>query len=448
MSKKTLEKTDNSIGLEFEVKKNTPNANRIGFSNTIFTVGEKVYVLSDTERKDLMEQLNKVNEYKSRIEELEAIDTEDLKGQLQEKDAIISNLNARIDLLEKEANDDSEIAELKKQVQDKEETITSLKNDNVDLQDQLKAKDESIADINNNVNELNSKIKEQDETISDLKQMNDNLAKENDELKNKAEGLVDPSEVEELQSEVDELKEQLEGTEGQLKYWKNAYESLIDSSDSLSAQNESLIKDNEQLKDANNKINETNKLLNENLMGINDNYKETTRELQSVFDDKELELKETIKKQQIHIDELTKKVESLVGLRDHIPPKEHYEALEELRHKIKDVERELDKAKAEVDMRLATQKSEIEIKHTEEKAQMLLAYNQELNNHKLKYNELAKDYNHLLGDASSLSRANILFSGRHKTIVKGKEPVALEEIEVEEPTETIEYVPKDTIKLI
>ena len=70
-------------------------------------------------------------------------------------------------------------------------------------------------------------------------------------------------------------------------------------------------------------------------------------------------------------------------------------------------------------------------------------------NNKLKYNELAKDYNHLLGDASSLSRTSVLFSGRHKTIVKDKEPVELEEIEVEkEPTETIEYVPKDKITLV
>jgi len=48
-----------------------------------------------------------------------------------------------------------------------------------------------------------------------------------------------------------------------------------------------------------------------------------------------------------------------------------------------------------------------------------------------------------------LSRTSVLFSGRHKTIVKDKEPVELEEIEVEkEPTETIEYVPKDKITLV
>lgn len=68
---------------------------------------------------------------------------------------------------------------------------------------------------------------------------------------------------------------------------------------------------------------------------------------------------------------------------------------------------------------------------------------------KLKFNELAKDYNHLLGDANSLSRINTFFNGKHKLIVKDKEPVELEEIEVEkEPTETIEYVPKDEVTLI
>lgn len=68
---------------------------------------------------------------------------------------------------------------------------------------------------------------------------------------------------------------------------------------------------------------------------------------------------------------------------------------------------------------------------------------------KLRFNELAKDYNHLLGDANSLSRINTFFNGKHKLIVKDKEPVELEEIEVEkEPTETIEYVPKDEVTLI
>lgn len=68
MDENTLEKKDYSIGQEFEVKKNTANANRIGFSNTIFGVGEKVYVISANERDSLIQQLNQRDEYKARIE--------------------------------------------------------------------------------------------------------------------------------------------------------------------------------------------------------------------------------------------------------------------------------------------------------------------------------------------------------------------------------------------
>lgn len=366
MDEKTLEKTDHAIGQEFEVKKNTANANRIGFSNTVFGVGEKVYVLSEKEHEDVIQQLNQVDEYKARIKELEAdINDEDLKGELQEKDAMIANLKARVDNLGKEL----EGAKAQPKVYDKDE--------------------------------------------------------------------------------MEELKEELKTANGQAEYWENAFKNTIESSDDLAARNEELIKENDQLKDANNKINETNKLLNDNIIALNASFKETKAELQSTFELKEKDYRETIEKQQKHIDELTEKVQSLSILKDYISPKEHYEALEELKDKIKEVELELDKAKAEVDVKLKTQKSEIDVKHTEEKAQMLLAYTQELNAHKLKYNELAKDYNHLLGDASSLSRTSVLFSGRHKAIVKDKEPAELVEIEVEkEPTETIEYVPKDHVTLI
>ena len=46
---------------------------------------------------------------------------------------------------------------------------------------------------------------------------------------------------------------------------------------------------------------------------------------------KEKDLRETIEKQQTHIDELTEKVQSLSILKDYISPKEHFEALEELK---------------------------------------------------------------------------------------------------------------------
>ena len=173
------------------------------------------------------------------------------------------------------------------------------------------------------------------------------------------------------------------------------------------------------------------------------------KKMQLKFDIRENELKETIQNQQKHIDELTKKVESFSSLKEYIPPKEHYQALEELKDKIQEIETELNKANAEIEMKLATQKSDLEIKYTEEKAQMLVAYNQELDHYKMHYNELAMDYNNLLNDTKSLSRINTLFNGRHKAIVKDKIPVELEVIELDkEETETIEYVPKEEVKLI
>lgn len=332
MVEKKLKKSDERFGLEFEVNKNTKNANRIGFSNTLFDVGEKVYVLSEEQHYDIIKQIDQVDEYKERIAELE----------------------------------------------------TEIANGSTD-------------------NNLEKEIQEKDQMINTLKDRVDSLGKELES--NKSEVKVHDKD------EMEELKEQLESSRSQEAYWKNAYENLIDTSDDLSAQNESLIKENEKLRNDNNNINETNKLINTNMMGINDNYKETKEELQSNFEDKENELKETIEKQQSHIDELNDKLQALSSLKEYIPPKEHYEALEGLKDKIKEVETELNKANAEINLKLSNQKSELEIKHTEEKAQMLIAYNQELNQNKLKYNELAKDYNHLLGDANSLSRINTFFKG-------------------------------------
>jgi len=386
MGEKTLEKNDNGIGRQFEVKKNTGNSNRITFSSKFFGVGDNVYILTEGERFDVMRDLDQVDEYKARIKELESV--------------IAAGSN----------NTNTE--DLEKQIEEKDKTITELTNEN----------------------------SEKDNTIKELVTRVDSLAKE----------LESSSDVKvESVDDIESLKEELKTKEGEVEYWKNAFENLMGDSDDLAARNEELIKDNEQLKTANIHINETNKLLNDNIIGINNNYKETKDELQSSFDNKEKELKETIQKQQAHIDELTEKVESLSMLKDYIPPKEHYEEIDNLKDKVNDAKLELDKLSAEVDMKLSKQKSEMEVKHTEEKAQMLIAYTQEVNANKLKYNELAKDYNHLLGDASSLSRTSVLFSGRHKTIVKDKEPVELEEIEVEkEPTETIEYVPKDKITLV
>ena len=374
MSKEKLEKSDDRFGHECEVKKNTKYSNRVGFSNSVFDIGETVYVISKAQRDELIEQL----------ENNDSIANEDFESQIKEKEESISKLNDQIASLQ------SELASSKSQI--KKQLATSK-----------------------------SQIKEKDDCISKLKERIDSLSVE----------------LEEPVVEADD--------ENQTSYWKNAYEEMIKSSDELATRNEELVKENERLKTTNDNINETNKLLNDNMLGMNDNYQESQKELQSVYEGKQKELNKTIEKQQTHIDDLTKKVESLAILKEYIPPKKHYEELSSLKDKIKEVELELDKATSKVDAELSSQKSELQIAHTEEKAQMLLAYNQELNNYKLKFNELAKDYNHLLEDVNSLSRANTLFSGKHKAIVKDKEPVDLEEIDVEKPTKTIEYVPKDEV---
>ena len=356
----TKQKTDNGIGIEFEVKKNTKNANRIGFSNSLFAVGEKVYIISEQERFDLMKRL--------------------------------------------ERSPDTTGDDFQKQLQDKDDLIENLKNDN----------------------------SKKDDLIKDLTARIDILGKEVEELPES--------------KEIELLKEELATSQAEEQYWKNAHDSLVESSDDLSARNDELLKDNNRLKNSNHNINETNKLLNENIIAINNNYSKTNEELQSRFDNNEKELKQTINNQQTHIDELNKKVESLSALKEYIPPKDHYDEVNDLKDKISNVQGELDKLNAEVEVKLTEQKSEMEIAHTEEKAQILLAYNNELNNHKLKYNELAHEYNHLLSDANSLSRSNTLFNGRHKAIVKDKEPVELEEVEVEKlPTDIVEYVPKDQL---
>lgn len=270
-----------------------------------------------------------------------------------------------------------------------------------------KQQDDLIKQLNE-LNRYKSKIKELEQSIakeSNIK-TNENLEKDIiiESLKTEINELrkqvsIHDRSIDKLQQEIKDkdeniasLKKELNYNEIHLKYLKNSYE---------------------------------------NLMELNSNYKET------------------IEKQQSSIYELSKKIESLFRLKDYISPKQHYDEVGTLKDKIKDAETENNKVKAEVERKLATQKSDLEIAYTNEKAQMLVAYNQELNHHKMKYNELAMDYNQLLSDANSLSRINTLFNGRHKSIVKDKTPVELTDVEIEkEETDTIEYVPKEEVKLI
>ena len=68
MLEKKQEVFNGSFGKSFEVKKNTKNANRIGFSNTVFKVGETVFVLSEKEHNNL---IKKLEDYNIKIKKLE-----------------------------------------------------------------------------------------------------------------------------------------------------------------------------------------------------------------------------------------------------------------------------------------------------------------------------------------------------------------------------------------
>ena len=302
--------------------------------------------------------------------------------------------------------------------QDMEQTI-----DNAELingyEKELQSKDKIIGDLTTSNNE-------KDKTIAEYKARIDALGKEADELKSKLDNTIDASELEDLKTK--------------LKYWQEAYGTLSDEHLGTVDENESLRKSNED-------INKTNKLLNANITSLNTTFDETKEQLTSDFEKQEKELKETIKNNQSHIDELTEKYESLLPLKEYIPQKQYYQELNALKSKLSDAENELNKTNAEIETKLATQKSDLEIQHTKEKAQLLVAYNKDIDQQKLKYNELAKDYNHLLNDACSLSRINTFLNGKHNDIVKDKTPVELEVIASEQlpPSDenVVEFVPKN-----
>ena len=164
----------------------------------------------------------------------------------------------------------------------------------------------------------------------------------------------------------------------------------------------------------------------------------------SAIGNNEKELKETIKKQQTHIDELTQKYQSLLPSKENIPQKEHYMEIDALKDKIRTLEKDIKTKDAEIETKLEKKKSDLLIENTNEKAQMLVAYNQELNKIKMQYNNLAKDYNNLLNGVESLTRINTLMNGKHNEIKKDKEQVPMLEITSEPSNKTVlEYVPKD-----
>jgi len=403
MQEQKIETSDATIGIECKVEKHNNSQNRIRFKSSFANIGDMIVALTLSEHSNYLQQIQQVDEYTEKINQLQQeIDSNDIKAMQKQ------------------------LAVYEKQV------------------DKLSKSNNSYKQWNS---EFKTTIEDLEQTIAELKEMNDKLAKEKDNLETQLDNSIDASEIEDLQETIATLKDKLNGAENNAKYWQNSYNGMIDSSDELANRNESLIAENEKLRNDYNAINETNKLLNENLIASNNTFNETKQELQLDFQNKENELKETIKNQQSHIDELTEKYQSLLVLKEHIPAKTHYDEILGLQQKIKDKENEIAKLNGDIEVKLATQKNELNSEHSNEKAQMLVAYNKELDNLKLQYNNLANDYNNLISDLYTITKWNAIFDSRHEKIRNNKEPIQLLEIPSEQlppaDEKVIEFIPKD-----
>lgn len=395
-----LETFDATIGIKLEVKNNDKNRyNKVYFDKKIFSIGETVYLLSEQEHQLLTTHQNNDIQY--------------WKNKLANKDNEIESLNTKV-------------SELKQSLEQSNEDNESINTYKQELQSKYKIIDNLTTSRNDYKTKYEDLQKTTTATINQLKARIDELGKQLD-------NSVDVSELEDLQQDLSNAKKDAEN-------WKDNYATL-------SNENLGLLDENETLKKEYNAINETNKLLNDNILGLTASFESTKEQLTLDNEKQEKELKETIENKQLHIDELTDKYQSLLPLQSNILQKEHYDELTLLNDKLHEVQQELNKTNADIESKLATQKSELEIQHTNEKARLLVAYNKDIDQQKMKYNELAKDYNHLLNDASSLSRINTLLNGKHKDIVKDKTPVELEVIVSEQlpPSDenVLTYVPKE-----
>ena len=366
-----------------------------------FNKNDYVYVLTPPEYSQLIDQQNNVTE------------SDDANN-----DAEINSLNQKVN-------------ELKQQLEQTNENTIAIDKYNA----MVKSKQDEINRLTTSNNEKDAIIKDRELRINEL-------GKENDELNSKLDNRVDAKEFEDLKKDLDEKTAKLD-------YWEKAFNEISEHEMATLDEVESLRKSNED-------INKTNKLLNANITSLNATFDETKQQMQSDFQKQEQELKETIKKQQSHIDELTDKYQSLLPLKEYMPQKQHYNELNELKDELNNTEKELESTKSSIETKLAEQKNKLEKEHTteinklkdklrdaekehtDEKAQMLVAYN-------MKYNELANKYNSLLSDTRSLTRTNTLINGKHKEIIKDKEPVEIELTPSEQLSsdETIEYVPKN-----
>ena len=289
--------------------------------------------------------------------------------------------------------------------------------------DEIENADSTIA-----IEDLQNQIKDHKQTISDLKSINDSIAKEKDKLETQLNNSIDASELEQLKNENKDLKE-----------YKRKYEKLISDYTKACDENIGILEDNRQLK-------ETNQFLNENIDALRKTFDKTLEDNSIDAKNKQQELKETIEKQQSHIDELTQKYQSLLVKQEHIPPKDHHKEILALKDEIRTKEKEISKLNATIETSLATLKSDLEIAHADEKAQLLVAYNQELDSLKLKYNNLVNEYNYLLDEIDSITKWNALTDNRHKKIRNNKEyfeiiPIKSDKLPPSDE-DVVEYIPK------
>lgn len=390
MQEQTLEKSDETIGIKTIVKSNGDYTRiSVGKIGEHFDVNDEVYVLSPAEHSQYLQ----------------------LK-----KDA--ENYLAKINQLEFEINDAD---------------IRTLKKDNEDLKRQIKNKNNSINTYKTNSVKSKATIENLQETIQQHKKTIDELKEHNDAIANQLDNSADASEIEDLQKENQQLKEQV-------NEYKSKYESIF--SDYTKTTDECIAHLDEK-----NKLKETNQFLNEQVSALNTTFTKTKDALESKYQKEIKDLKETIKKQQSHIDELTDKYQSLLNKQDYIAPTSHYDEILALTNQLNDAKTEINRLNGEIETKLAIQKSELDSEHNKEKAQMLVAYNKDLDNVKLKYNHLANEYNNLLANVHTITKLNALFDSRHEKIIKDKEPFELMPIQSEQlppaDEDVLEFVPKE-----
>ena len=440
MQEQKLKPSDKRIGVACKVTLRNQKGYQYKFAKLEdevfknFAKNDEVIVLTQSEHSTLVKKINDAD-----IRTLKK-DNEDLQKQIKNKNNSINTYKTN-SVKNKATIEDlqEKVTKYKSNINNKDATIETLQKRITKYKEIITEKDALILKNNNdeNIVQMQETIKEQASTISDLKEMNDAIAKEKDKIETQLDNSIDASELVTLQEQVNE--------------YKSKYEDLI--KDYTKTVDESLayLEDIRELK-------ETNKFLNEQIGALSSSMLENNTKMESKYQSNINELKETIKKQKVHIDEITDKYQSLLPKQEYITPKSHYDELKTLSDKLNDATNELNKTKADVETKLAIQKQELndahkdemhQLKetHTNEKAQLLVAYNNDLNNSKSKYNELAMEYNQLLSDASSLTKRNTLFGSRHKEIIKGKMPMELLEIPSEQlpPANetTLEFIPKE-----